>query len=211
MVGLVVCSTMKLISSSINDDISSLSWGNHADITNLSTTGGATRGNREPLVWFTRLAIGFFIKLIKSMGIMVTTGFASQKLPCENSGKIIYQTNSADGAEPTTHYPCTCRVLRTQPQRRNNVLLRNRRLSHNSHFLIVYICLLQTVYIYIYIKGRLLGKLSRHGRWSWLAFTPSCPPHRHVNHQVVGKCNNSSGCEFTGENTLGCETLCVFG
>jgi hypothetical protein len=45
MVGLMVCSTMKLISSSINDDISSLSWGNHADITNLSTTGAiSTRG-----------------------------------------------------------------------------------------------------------------------------------------------------------------------
>ena len=27
------------------------------------------------------------------------------------------------------------------------------------------------------------------------------------HHQVVWKCNSSEACEFTGENTLGCETL----
>ena len=48
----------------------------------------------------------------------------------------------------------------------------------------------------------------RYGRWSWLAFTPSCQPHHHVNpiimsttsscqphhHQVVGKCNSLEVC-----------------
>ena len=27
-----------------------------------------------------------------------------------------------------------------------------------------------------------------------------------IHHQVVGKCNSSAACEFTGENTLGCKT-----
>ena len=47
-------------------------------------------------------------------------------------------------------------------------------------------------------------------------FPPSCQPHRHVNHaimptihhQVVGKCPKA--CEFTGENTLGRQTLRFF-
>ena len=29
-----------------------------------------------------------------------------------------------------------------------------------------------------------------------------------THHQVLGKCNNLEAREFTGENTLGCETLC---
>ena len=115
----------------------------HGGIMRISQWKSRTAGLvHEASYW----VYGRYIKLIKNMGTMATTGFASQKLPCENTGKFIYQTNSVDGAEPTSHYPCTCRVLWTQPQQRNNVLLRNRRVSHNTHnYIILYICLLLTV------------------------------------------------------------------
>ena len=32
-----------------------------------------------------------------------------------------------------------------------------------------------------------------------------------THHQVVGKCNRSEACEFTGGNNLGRETLCFTG
>ena len=68
-----------------------------------------------------------------------------------------------------------------------------------------------------YQSRNLVRKLSSYGRWFWLAFTPSCQPHHddvnHIimsttHHQVVGKCNSSGVCEFTGEYTIVCETLC---
>ena len=40
---------------------------------------------------------------------------------------------------------------------------------------------IKIIYIYI-IKGYLVRKLPSYGRWSWLAFTPSCQKHHHVNH-----------------------------
>ena len=33
----------------------------------------------------------------------------------------------------------------------------------------------------LFIKVNLVRKLPSYGRWSWLAFTPSCQPHYHVN------------------------------
>ena len=51
-----------------------------------------------------------------------------------------------------------------------------------------------------------------------MSTTSSCQPHHHVNHiimptthhQVVGKCNSSAVCEFTGESTLSGAKPCVF-
>ena len=68
-----------------------------------------------------------------------------------------------------------------------------------------------------FIRGSLVRKLPSYGRWSWLAFTPSCQLHHPVNpscqphHQVVGKRKSSEACEFTGENTIRCLTLCFTG
>jgi hypothetical protein len=40
-----------------------------------------------------------------------------------------------------------------------------------------------TKYIYIFTtKGNLVRKLPSYGRLSWLAFPPSCQPHRHINY-----------------------------
>ena len=39
-----------------------------------------------------------------------------------------------------------------------------------------------------------------------VSITPSCQPH----HRVVGKRKSPGPCEFTGENTLGRETLCFY-
>jgi hypothetical protein len=68
------------------------------------------------------------------------------------------------------------------------------------------------------IKGFLVTKHPSYGRWTWLAFTPSCQPHHHhVNpvimsttlyckphhYQVVGKCDSSEEAQsavFLGGN-----------
>ena len=52
-----------------------------------------------------------------------------------------------------------------------------------------------------------------------MSTTSSCRPHHHLNHiimstthhQAVGKCNSSEACEFTGEKTIGRETLSFLG
>ena len=42
--------------------------------------------------------------------------------------------------------------------------------------------ILYTVYIYIFTKGNLVRKLPSYGRLSWVAFPPSCQPHRHISY-----------------------------